>query len=193
MENNENNMNEIENKITNLNKKIEEKNSSTKQLKNEFSEIEKKIEKIPSNDELKKELNEIDKSFDTLKNAINDLEKEKEKLRKEKEAIEKDNKFLLEKFKELVRELPIDKNKLEKEIKEKLVNIPEENTKEKQEPQIDKLFEMVMEKGELKVNEAAEKFNVHEIRIEEWAKVLKKRGLIEIKYPFMKKPVLKKL
>jgi ribulose bisphosphate carboxylase small subunit len=169
---------------------------------------------------LKGDLKEINESFSTLKDVIM-------RLHKEKEVTEKDRQFLMEKHKEFIRKIPVDKNKLQKEIEEKLVNPrgktiraiskKEENTEgvnlpeipaakernpvkyetykddESGKTQIDELFEMVMEKGSVKIKEAAIKFKVHEAQIEEWAKILQEHGLIEIHYPVFGKPELKKV
>lgn len=46
---------------------------------------------------------------------------------------------------------------------------------------IDSLFEMVSSSGRVRSDEAAAKMNVHDIQIQEWAKILEENELIEIR------------
>jgi Mn-dependent DtxR family transcriptional regulator len=56
---------------------------------------------------------------------------------------------------------------------------------------LDKLFELVTSKGQMRVDQAAKAFKVKEKQIDEWARILEEHNLIEIHYPAMGKPVLK--
>lgn len=46
---------------------------------------------------------------------------------------------------------------------------------------IDGLFELVSQNGQMRADEAARKLNVHEVQIEEWAKILEDHELVTIK------------
>ena len=58
--------------------------------------------------------------------------------------------------------------------------------------QLDQLTDLIMEKGSIKIPDAAKKLKLKEKQVEEWAKMLEEHGMIEIHYPAIGKPVLKK-
>jgi uncharacterized coiled-coil protein SlyX len=51
---------------------------------------------------------------------------------------------------------------------------------------IDRLFEIISETGKIRADEAARRLNVHEIQVEEWAKILEEHELITMKKQFGK-------
>jgi hypothetical protein len=57
---------------------------------------------------------------------------------------------------------------------------------------LDELLELVMKRGTVKISEAAKAFRVKESQLEEWARLLEEHELIEIHYPTIGKPILKK-
>lgn len=57
---------------------------------------------------------------------------------------------------------------------------------------IDKLLEIVTMKGSVRIDQAARAFKVKEKQIDEWARILEEHNLIEIHYPAMGKPILKR-
>ena len=57
---------------------------------------------------------------------------------------------------------------------------------------LDDLYKIVQEHGKIGMLDAAKHFRVTEAIMEEWAKMLEAKGLIEINYPFVGKPELKK-
>ena len=57
---------------------------------------------------------------------------------------------------------------------------------------LDKLYEYVSSHEKVKINEASRQFEVSEEQIEDWARILEARSLIEIYYPAFGKPELRK-
>ena len=57
---------------------------------------------------------------------------------------------------------------------------------------LDKLYDYVSSHSRVKINEAARQFEVSEEQIEDWARILESRSLIEIYYPAFGKPELRK-
>ena len=57
---------------------------------------------------------------------------------------------------------------------------------------LDKLYEYVSSHSKVRINEAARQFEVSEEQIEDWARILETRNLIEIYYPAFGKPELRK-
>jgi len=57
---------------------------------------------------------------------------------------------------------------------------------------LDKLYEYISSHEKVKINEAARQFEVSEEQIEDWARILEARSLIEIYYPAFGKPELRK-
>lgn len=64
-----------------------------------------------------------------------------------------------------------------KELKEHIIDVSSHSYGKS----IDNLFEIVGKEGKIKADEAARKLNVHEIQIEEWAKILEDHDLVTIK------------
>jgi hypothetical protein len=59
---------------------------------------------------------------------------------------------------------------------------------------IDKLYELVLDKGAVKINdELAQKLGVSKTQIEEWAMVLEEHNLAELHYPAIGEPEIKKM
>ena len=57
---------------------------------------------------------------------------------------------------------------------------------------LDVMYKMIEQMGRLEVSDAAKKFHVSQQQIEEWAQILESKGLIEIHYPIIGKPELRK-
>jgi hypothetical protein len=57
---------------------------------------------------------------------------------------------------------------------------------------LDELLELIMKKGTVRLVDAAKAFHVKESQLEEWARLLEEHELIEIHYPTIGKPILKK-
>ncbi|RLG57040.1 MAG: hypothetical protein DRN95_06025 [Candidatus Hydrothermarchaeota archaeon] len=57
---------------------------------------------------------------------------------------------------------------------------------------IDRLLSIIEERGSVNISDLSKELNVGVEKIEEWAKVLEERGLIEIEYPIIGLPRLKK-
>jgi hypothetical protein len=164
-------------------------------------------------DKMEKRINQLDQSFIIFKDIIL-------KMQKENIAFKKDKDYLVEKYKDLVKQLQPEKNRLAKDVHKKLVssvkNKVEENAdffkefakeglqkenKEKEreekiekdvETPIDDLFVIVMKNGKIKLNKVAKMLNAHELQVEEWAKILEDHGLIEIYKEEGQQPELRK-
>ena len=57
---------------------------------------------------------------------------------------------------------------------------------------LDKLYEYVSSHGKVKINEAAAQFDVTEEQIEDWARILEARDLVELYYPTFGKTEIRK-
>ena len=61
----------------------------------------------------------------------------------------------------------------------------------KLETNIDRLYRLVKERGEIKVSEAAKIFRVGKTEIEKWGQVLQDHNLVELHYPLIGEAVLR--
>lgn len=90
-----------------------------------------------------------------------------------------------------------------KEIKEKKEEVKKEEVKtadtkaaevkQTHQTDFDVLYNMIQQKGKIKISQAAKIFNVNKKRIEEWAEILETHGLIKMHYPPVGEPELMKL
>jgi hypothetical protein len=79
------------------------------------------------------------------------------------------------------------------EISEQEVNARSFADRQKRiETPLDELLELVMKKGSIRLSDAAKFFHVKESQLEEWARLLEEHDLMEIHYPTIGKPILKK-
>ena len=158
---------------------------------------------------LESQMSDMSGSLKTLKEIILKMQAEKSALEKETSRLEENLASLMNKQKILIKKkLPVER-KLENEVKEKFIEPLKEEMKDNiriikkavqedismpgtVETPIDELYEAVTNKGRITMEDAAKKFNVHASRIEEWAKILEEHGLIEIHYPALGKPELRK-
>ncbi len=185
-----------------------------KQLDDEVNELKQRT---------REQVREIGESFRTLKDVMKKIDSEKNEL-------EKDRNFLIEKHKDLLRQLPVDRSRLKRDIREKLLMPLHRQVKENAElirdaamegiqteknpdgeatddylksiktavvgdetkTPIDELFEMVVKQSPVRISDAARKFGVTDVQIEEWAKILEGHGLVEMHYPPIGKPELRK-
>lgn len=155
-----------------------------------------------------KKLEKFDNSFGLLKDML-------EEFRNENQELRKDRQFLLEKLKNLIINSEQNKKMAEPEEEEETykeeshkkdlvsANNPEEDVhrseKEKKahleksiETPLDRLLELVMKNDKINFSQAAKIFHVKDKQIEEWAQILEDHGLVEIHYPAIGKPVLKR-
>ncbi len=202
-------------KVKELEKRIEE---LEKQLDNDVKELKEKT---------KEQIKDIGASFRMLKEVM-------ERMQDDKSELERDRNFLIEKHKELIRYIPVDRSRLKRDIREKLLMPLRRQVKENTElirdaalegltresegakpaekvkkgdyfesiktavvgdetkTPIDEMFELVMKQNSLRVADAARKFGVTEAQIEEWAKILEGHGLVEMHYPPIGKPEIRK-
>jgi hypothetical protein len=69
---------------------------------------------------------------------------------------------------------------------------PVKSDKSSVETPLDELLQLIMNKGSVKISDAARQFNVKEGQIEEWARILEQHDLIELHYPTIGRPTLKR-
>lgn len=128
-------------------------------------------------------------------------------LRKENEELRRDRQFFLGHMKDIIltesasraeegaseeEEGYFQEVKPEKEKKPEKMESAERQSGRRIETSLDSLLDMIMKKGSVKVSDAARQLKVREKQIEEWAHVLEEHDIIEIHYPTMGKPLLKK-
>jgi len=83
-------------------------------------------------------------------------------------------------------------NKVVKDVKKKVEVIWKvKNKMPHLETDVDRLLNLIKEKGEISISEAAKKFGVEEGKIEEWGKILEEHKLIKMHYPPIGNPLLK--
>lgn len=220
-------------------KNFGKKEDKTKELEKRIEQLEKQLEEEMG--ELKKrtkdQIRDLGESLRVMKEVTTRVQKEKNELQRERN-------FLVAKHKELIRQIPLDRAKLKKDIRHKLLmplhrkikenanlvrevakeGIVEEEREEREAPEwdkergenakksdeeyresiksaivtdetktpLDELFELVMNEGAVKISDAARKFSVSEGQLEEWARILESHGLIEIHYPPVGRPELRK-
>jgi hypothetical protein len=145
--------------------------------------LEKRIEEIERN--FNKKLKRIDESFNVMINVINKMEKENKELKKDRDA-------LIQKHKEILKDVEVP-NKLKKDVYDKFVNPVKSEIKDtsdliqlivkdgiQTDVPLDQLYELVVRNGKIRLDVAARRLNAHPARVEEWSKVLKKRGLLDV-------------
>lgn len=147
--------------------------------------------------ELRKENEELRKDrrflLDRLKTILIELEKHKmptviKNQKEEKQQQEEKQQKEEPKQQEPEEEVPLQQQvQEEKEGKTKTSHIDR-----RIETPLDELLELVIDKGSIKLADAAKKFKVKERQIEEWARILEEHELIEVHYPTIGKPVLKR-
>lgn len=171
----------------------------------EVAELKKRIDQLDRKMDLK--LRQINASFLTLRDILVKMREEKKELEKEKSAIEERLSRLVAKHETLAQPAP---GRLAQDVVDKLVKPVKAEMKENielvrqiarevtapaeadEQMPMDRLYDMVMRRGKVKVSDAAKEFNVHEAQIEEWAKMLETNGLIDIHYPAFGRPELRK-
>ncbi len=141
------------------------------------------VRKIPTK-RLEDEVKEMTKKYEDVKHEEIFDEKNKGKIIKVVDGKKKSLKHIIKPIKERVK----NEIKENKEIIKEIISEPKKSVK----TPIDELFELVLKKGKIRISEAARIFGVHELQIEEWAKILEEHGLIEIHYPAVGKPELRK-
>lgn len=206
---------------------FEKRDKKIQELEKRIAEMEKQVD--VEIDELRKRTKE---QIRDLGSSLRTLENVMKKIHDERNELERDRNFLLDKHKELIRQIPVDRSRLKRDIREKLLlpmhrkakenaelikdvaleGLEEEGVKptpdamekdyiqsiksavvdEETKTPIDGLFEIVVKEGAVKIQDAARKFGVTEAQLEEWAKILESHGLIEIHYPPIGKPELRK-
>lgn len=141
------------------------------------------------------------KNFQQVELAFSAFREVLLKMQVDNEALRKDRDFLLQQYKMELKKIPAPS--LREDIKKTLVDETGKKVKENfdllravaseglVEPRMDELFEIVFMNGKIKSSDAARQMNVHERQVEEWAKLLEARSLIEVQ-PFKGQLVLRK-
>lgn len=163
-----------------------------------LKDLERKIARLEK--DVNRKMQQMEESFSVLRNAL-------AKMKRENIELKSDRDFLLERYKELLKKIPVDTARLAAEVKEKLVKPVKqsfeesvvllertategiitdeervENLSNRYSAPLDELFHLVLEKKRIKIRDAAKKFRVHEARIEQWGKLLQNYDLLEVVY-----------
>ena len=117
-----------------------------------------------------------DEGYVELDNVNKDKKEEKKEPKAKKEPKNKPE----EKPKEEVKE-----KKVIKRLKKLKIRV-----KDHVETDIDKLYEIVRDKGTLNVKEASKKLKLDVDRVEEWGRILEDHNLIKLHYPPIGEPVM---
>lgn len=83
-------------------------------------------------------------------------------------------------------------NGIAKEMLIRICHNPREVEKSQISTEVDEVLDTVDKRGVVSVTEVSRRLGIDEAKVEEWGKVLEKHGLIEIFYPPVGKPFLKK-
>jgi|GEM_PF-7013315 len=144
-------------------------------------------------------IQEMEESIDSLKKFVVELNEYDENLEKKQAA---EQKLLEEQIEGVSQAVTALKNAVERKHGAVKIDKIKGETEEEQTPEehrgrnlqtpLENLRELVMEKGTIKVPEAAKKLGVTDDQVEEWAGILEEHGLIEIHYPAVGRPILKK-
>lgn len=167
-------------------------------------DLERKIEKL--DEDTKKHGPEFSKGPITvagLEKSLVLMNKIVEELREENESLRKERQFFLNAVKKILlsrEETYFDTTNVKEKTEEKeedsekpvIKTYTDQQSVRQIRTSLDALLEMIMKKGSVKINEASKKLRVNDKKIEEWAQLLEEHGLIDIHYPTVGKPVLKK-
>jgi hypothetical protein len=177
------------------------KNFSSEEFENYQKMLDEKIKKLESENE--KKSGDLAESLRILKDIIIELRKENEELRTERQfflskiktGIREDEKqiqntYFQEEEQVVAKDAP--KAEVKKENPADESNLSERPNERKIETSLDALLSIIIKKGAIKISDAAKQLHVKENQIEEWAHILEEHDMIEIHYPTMGKPVLKK-
>lgn len=85
--------------------------------------------------------------------------------------------------KKVVKKDPIE------ELKESIIDVSSKNYGKT----IDSLYEIISKSGKIRADEAARRLNVHEVQIEEWAKILEEHELVTVRKTHLGKFELHKI
>lgn len=165
----------------------------SRELELSQKDIERRLGEVQSGAD--KRIGSIEQSLTILKDVLAELRKENEDLRK-------DRQFFLDKLSTMIAEKQRQKEEMPETYKQeeeeeiqaaaKTGTYTDHHNEKSVKTSLDQLLELIMEKGSLKMSEASKKLRVKDKQIEEWAHVLEEHGLIEIHYPTVGKPILKK-
>lgn len=151
-----------------------------------------------------------DKRFELMKESLSMIEKILVEMKGENNRLKKDKTFLLEKIKKGILG-----QKSEEEEEDNHKNADKHQDKQHQnkgsgkkeatpksddgrgsgqnvETSLDMLLDIVLNKEKVNMLEASKTLHVSEKQIEEWARILESHELVEIHYPAIGKPVIKK-
>jgi hypothetical protein len=148
-------------------------------VKMEDKNLEKRLEQLQSY--LEKRMASIEQTISISRELFAEL-------RRVNDALRLENKQLIDKL----NTQSFDPNLPNWQEPDSEVAPEERQQKNNVKTQLDQLTDLIMEKGSIKIPEAAKKLKLKEKQIEEWAKMLEEHDLIEIHYPAFGKPILKK-
>lgn len=163
---------------------------SIREISKELSSFEKNTEKkLADSSEM---IRILEESLSATNAALAEMRKDNEELRKER-------KFLADKLDSLIAErvgadetTEMSEPGIEEEKGRQGRAFAGHGGERKIKTSLDQILELVMEKGSIKIPDAAKKLRVKDKQVEEWARILEEHDLIEIHYPTFGKPFLKK-
>lgn len=163
---------------------------SIREIGKELASFEKNTEKkLADSNEM---IRILEESLSATNAALVEMRKDNEDLRKER-------KFLADKLNSLIAEragadetAEMAEPGVEEEKGRQGHAYADQRSESKIKTSFDQLLELVIEKGSIKIPDAAKKLRVKDKQIEEWARILEEHDLIEIHYPAFGKPFLKK-
>ncbi len=151
--------------------------------------LERRLEQIEQY--LEKRIMVTEQTVTLIKELFDELKKDNEALRRERTLI-------LEKLSSSSMGMNDPRRGEEEEVEEialtekRPMSTFTDSNKSNVNTSLDQLLDMIMEKGSLKISDAAKRLKMKDKQVEEWGKILEEHGLIEIQYPALGKPVLKK-
>ncbi len=180
-------------------KKQKEKQGKQKEineLKMQLDSLDKKIGK--NFQELNEAFNEITSHFNKIREERRSLLNEKIETENTLEKLTENEKMPIKFHKQEIQKAPMESESKYKDkdrksqMEGKETRIIKHDGIEGISTPLDRLYELVMKNGKIKVSDAAKKFSVSEKQIDEWAQILESRGLIVVHYPVVGRPELRK-
>ena len=155
-------------------------------------EVDGRLSKIEA--DTGKKIQDISESITILKEILLEL-------RKENDSLRQDRQFFMDKIKGGLNNQDNNWQPAEAEETNTKTSITEKSaapayeehrSERKIQTSLDSLMDLIMQKGSIKMADAAKTLKMKEAQVEEWAHILEEHDLIEIHYPTMGKPVLKR-
>lgn len=155
---------------------------------NQVEEIHEDREEL---DKKRRDLEETERRIDTKRaELVEEIKKLEEEWLKIKE-IRKDW-DVEEEIKKTAGKAIADLQRLKKEHEKEKPEKKEELADEKTKETINRLIDLINERGEIKLKDAAKELHMHEYLLKRWSSILEKRQIIEVKAPLLGDVILKR-